>query len=97
MKHFVIPDCQVRPGDDLKYLSYIGKYIVDKRPEKIICLGDFADMPSLSSYDVGKKSFEGRRYTNDIKAVQEAMYELVGPIIEHNYLAAKNHKPRYKP
>ena len=60
MKHLIIPDCQVKDGVPLEYLEWIGHYIVEKKPDVIINIGDFADMPSLSSYDVGKKSFEGR-------------------------------------
>ena len=35
-------------------------------------MGDWADMPSLSLYDKGKKSFEGRRYKEDIEAALDA-------------------------
>jgi hypothetical protein len=35
-------------------------------------MGDWEDMPSLSSYDVGKKCYEGRRYKEDIRAAVEA-------------------------
>ena len=49
MRHLIIPDCQVRPGDDLSFLNWIGQYIIDKKPDVIVHLGDFADMPSLSS------------------------------------------------
>ena len=73
MKHLIIPDTQVKRGVDLSYLEWIGKYIVDKKPDVIVQIGDFADMPSLSSYDVGKKSFEGRRYKDDIEAAREGM------------------------
>ena len=68
MKHLIIPDTQVKPDVDLSYLEWIGQYIVEKKPDVLIQIGDFADMPSLSSYDIGKKSFEGRRYKDDIKA-----------------------------
>ncbi len=34
-------------------------------------------MPSLSSYDAGKKSFEGRRYKADVEAASAAMDRLV--------------------
>lgn len=81
-RHIVIPDCQVRSGDDFEYLRRIGEYIAEKQPEVIVCIGDFADMPSLSSYDVGKKAFEGRRYKNDIEAVRMAMWALLEPIID---------------
>ncbi|MBA2413207.1 MAG: hypothetical protein H0V63_10340 [Burkholderiaceae bacterium] len=80
MRHAVIPDVQAKPGVSLKYLTAIGKYLAEKQPERIICIGDFADMPSLSSYDKGKKSFEGRRYRKDIDAVQRAMEALMTPI-----------------
>jgi len=97
LKHFIIPDCQVRPGDDFNYLYKIGQYIAEKKPDVIVCLGDFADMPSLSSYDVGKKDFEGRRYTNDIDAAVEAMNELMIPIANEQIRLGVNKKRRWKP
>lgn len=96
-KHLVIPDCQVKPGVDTSYLEWIGKYIVEKKPDVIVQIGDFADMPSLSSYDVGKKAFEGRRYKDDIKAAQDGMDRLLGPLREHNSRARKNKEKQYKP
>jgi len=97
MKHMVLPDCQAKPGIDFTYLTKIGKYIVEKKPDKLICLGDFADMPSLSSYDVGKKSFEGKRYLKDIEASHEAMKALLTPLWEFNAKAKKNKEKQYKP
>ena len=88
---------QAKPGVDFAYLTRIGKFLVDKKPDVIIQIGDFADMPSLSSYDVGKKSFEGRRYRADILAAHAAMEALLQPIKEYNANAVKNHKPRYYP
>ena len=96
-KHFVIPDCQVKPEHDTSYLRNIGQYIVDKRPDVVVCIGDFADMPSLSSYDVGTKSFEGRRYRNDVAATKAAMDNLLAPLNEYNTRARRNHKERYSP
>jgi len=96
-KHFVVPDVQAKPGNDFTFLRNIGHYIVEKKPDVLVCIGDFADMPSLSSYDVGKKSFEGRRYKADIQASQEAMYYLLGPINEHNERQRKNGKKQYHP
>lgn len=95
--HLVLPDCQIRPGDNTEFLTAIGSYIVKKQPDVIVCLGDFADMPSLSSYDVGKKSFEGRRYRNDVVASINAMEALLQPIQEYNSKARKNKEKQYKP
>lgn len=97
MKHLVLPDTQCRPGDDFRFLSAIGHYIVEKKPDVIIHLGDHADMPSLSSYDVGKKVFEGRRYKADIEAAKEAMENLLYPIKEFNERAVKSKHAKYLP
>lgn len=93
----VIPDVQVKPGVDISHLKWLGQYIVDKRPEKIVCIGDFADMPSLSSYDVGKKSFEGRRYRADVEASHNAMNDLLGPLFIHNIRQARFKQKQYHP
>jgi len=97
MKHLVIPDVQAKDGHDFTYLNRIGRYIVEKKPDKLICLGDFADMPSLSSYDQGKKSFEGRRYMKDIQASHDAMEALLSPIWEFNHKAKRNKEKQYHP
>lgn len=96
-KHLVIPDVQAKPGHDFRFLSKLGHYIVEKQPDTIICIGDFADMPSLSSYDVGKKSFEGRRYKDDIEAARVAMETLLEPLWTFNTKAKKNKEKLYKP
>ena len=93
----MIPDIQAKPGVDLSHLKWIGEYIVDKQPDVIICIGDFADMESLSSYDKGKKSFEGRRYKADIAAARDAMDLLLAPMKAFNEHAVKNHRARYRP
>jgi hypothetical protein len=77
--HLVIPDTQVKPGASTDHLEWIGRYIAVKRPDVIVMIGDFADMPSLSSYDKGKKSFEGRRYMDDIMAARAGMERLTAP------------------
>jgi hypothetical protein len=95
--HLIIPDVQIKPNEDYSFLSVIGNYIVDKKPDVVVCLGDFADMPSLSSYDVGKKSFEGRRYKDDVASVHEAMDMLLEPLYTYNHFATKNKKKQYHP
>jgi hypothetical protein len=54
-------------------------------------------MPSLSSYDVGKKSFEGRRYSADVKAGNDAM-KLFTDTIKAEQKRLRKHKKRiWKP
>ena len=97
MKLLVIPDTQVKPGVALDYLSHIGQYIVDKKPDAVVHLGDHWDMPSLSSYDFGKRQYEGRRYKADIEAGNRGMMELLDPLYEYNGKQRINKKKPYKP
>jgi len=96
-KHLIIPDTQVKAGVPLQHLKWAGQYIVDKKPDVIIHIGDFADMESLSQYDVGKKSFEGRRYKRDIEVAKYAMNLLLEPMREYNRKASKNGTKKYNP
>lgn len=82
--HLIIPDTQAKAGVPTDHLRWIGEYIVEKQPDVIVHIGDHADMPSLSSYDVGKAAFEGRRYTLDIDAANEAFDVLCAPMDRHN-------------
>jgi Calcineurin-like phosphoesterase len=91
--HLVIPDTQVKDGVPLEHMEWIGNYLVEKQPDVIVQIGDFADMPSLSNYDRGKASAEGRRYTKDIRAVHKAMDMLLKPIQDHNRTAKEKYTP----
>src|SRR3990167_11012151 len=93
----IIPDTQIKENVPLEHITLIGKYLVEKKPEVVVMLGDWADMPSLSSYDVGLKSYEGRRYKTDIEISRKAMKLLFDPMISYNAKAGINHKERYKP
>ncbi len=93
--HLVIPDVQMRPGVRDDHMEWIGNYIVEKKPDTIICIGDFADMSSLCIYEKGKLPFEGRRYVNDINASRKAMDKLFKPIDDYNRTARKGEQ--YKP
>lgn len=82
--HLVIPDCQVKPDVDITHIHALGNWIVEHRPDTICNIGDFADMPSLSSYDIGKKEFEGRRYVHDLQSVHDAQVALLSPMLAYN-------------
>lgn len=97
MKHMVIPDTQVKPGVDTDHLYWAGKYACDKRPEVIVHIGDHWDMESLSSYDKGTKSFEGRSYKRDIHAGNQAMYKFMAPIMQLQEKQRRHGKKIYRP
>ena len=51
----VICDPHAHPNYDNKRFTDLGRFIVKTRPDIIVCIGDMADMPSLSMYDKGTK------------------------------------------
>lgn len=93
----VLGDTQVKPGHDLSYITHMGEYIVDKRPDIVVCIGDWFDFESLSSYDRGKKSFEGRRLLADIKAGHDAMELLFAPLKRLQAQQKRFKKKLYEP
>jgi hypothetical protein len=98
MRVLVIPDCQIKEGVPLEHLTWAGKAIVDYKPDVVVNIGDFADMPSLSTHDVkGSKYFEGKRYTKDVAVVKDAMQMLLAPLKEMQSKQKKNKEKVYKP
>lgn len=67
-KHLVVPDPHAHPDYNNNRAIWLGKLIIDEKPDVVVMLGDMADIPSLCSYDKGKKSFQGRSYKKDIDA-----------------------------
>ena len=100
MKHLnilAIPDTQAKPGVDLSYMRHIGEYIVDKRPDVIVHLGDAFDLPSLSSYDKGTAKFEGRRLKKDIEYGKKSLQYLLQPLKDLQRGQKFHRKKVYKP
>ncbi len=60
-------------------------------------MGDWADMKSLSSYDKGRKDFEGRRYERDIESANNALERVTEEIDRHNENCRKSKKSLYRP
>ena len=86
---FVIGDTQCKQGIDNTYMHWIGAYIARKKPDIIVHIGDHYDMASLSSYDKGQLSAEGRRVRADIAAGDEGL-----EILEQHIKSVPNYNPR---
>ena len=69
----------------------------EEKPDVVVCLGDWFDMASLSSHDKGKKSFEGRRYKQDVAVGVDAFEKTWAPTFKWNKQRSKNHKAQYNP
>lgn len=79
LKIAYIPDVQAMEGVPLDHLDCAGKYIAAKRPDVVVCGGDFGDFPSLSRFGTALER-EGLRYKKDVAAFHEAMERLMNPI-----------------
>lgn len=95
-RHLIVPDTQVKPGVDTSHMDWIGRAIMEYRPDVIVHLGDHWDMESLSSY-ASRKQMEGKRYKADIEAGNAAMKRLLKPLREYNKRQARNKKAQYNP
>lgn len=96
-KHLIIPDVQCKDGVPLDHLRWAGNYAVAKKPDVILCIGDFCDMESLCSFDYGKKAFEGRRYRKDIATAHLAMEMFITPILAEQERQRRNKEKVWKP
>jgi len=88
--HLIIPDTHAHPDHHNDRFEWLGRMVVDIKPDVVVMIGDWADMPSLCSYDKGTKGFEGRRYYHDIEAAIDAQERFFAPI-----KAAKKRRPTF--
>lgn len=100
MIHLVIPDGHANPSFSNKRFRLLGRLLYDLRPDKLINLGDGADFSSLSSYDKGKRTFQGRTYQSDINSFRDSQEELWSPLkkakrkLPYSYYFIGNHEQR---
>jgi hypothetical protein len=98
MRHLIIPDTQIRPGCDTTHLDWAARAAIDYKPDVIAVMGDWWDLPSLSTHDApGSKEAEGRRVMPDIDAGNEAFARFAGLIQREIDRIASNHKRRWLP
>jgi hypothetical protein len=92
-RHLCIPDCQIKKGVPTEHLSWAAEAILEYKPDVIVNLGDFWDMPSLSSYDApGSKKMEGARYEDDVQSGNDAWRLISDPILKEVNRLKKNKK-----
>lgn len=85
----VVPDPHAHPDHKNDRADWLGKLILDRKPDVVVNMGDTFDMPSLSAYDRGKASFHGASYEKDIISGLDFLDRMWHPI-----RAAKKKKPR---
>ena len=81
MKHCLIPDTQIYHKSNVKHIQAAANYLSKHRPNKIIIIGDWWDMPSLSSYDkAGDKGWEDKDVQADLDSGWAAMHTFLRTI-----------------
>lgn len=78
--YLVIPDQHAVPYFNNDRADWLGKFMKDLKPEVVVNMGDCADMESLSSYDKGSRSFQGKSYKADIDAHLNFQERLWAPL-----------------
>ena len=86
--HLVIPDPHAHPDYHNERATWLGKLIVAIKPDSVINVGDMWDMPSMNTFEMGKKTW-GRQYGRDLAAGLEFDERLWAPTRK-----AKRKKPR---
>lgn len=98
--HLWIPDPHAHYEHHNRRAEWVGKLINDIKPDVVVCGGDSADMPSLASYDKGKRSFQGRTYRADVDAhldFQDRLWSVVKATkkkLPDRYFLEGNHEHR---
>lgn len=98
--HVVIPDIHAHPSFNNDRADYLAKFLIDVQPDVVVSIGDVFDMPSLSSYDKGRRSFQGRKYADDIASGVEFQDRMWGPVktrkkrLPHRIQLVGNHEYR---
>lgn len=95
-----MPDPHAHPKHNNDRASYVGQLLLDIKPDIFVNIGDLADMESLSSYDKGKRDFQGRTYRADIDAALDFSERLFQPLrnqkrrLPHSVFIEGNHENR---
>lgn len=93
----VLPDSHSKPNVSNERYDWLARMIIDRRPDIVVDLGDFADMESLSSYDKGKLSGQNRFVQDDIKAARDARERLTRPILDLQEKQIRSKHKVYRP
>lgn len=96
MKILVIGDSHTAPGQDLRRIDALGKWILKNRPDVVVDIGDWASMDSISVHG-GRASMEGQRYAHDIETSVGARKRLMAPVDRYNARRADGKHKQWKP
>lgn len=80
MKHLVFGCAHAKPSQDNERADYIGKLILEEKPDVVVNLGDLWDLDSLCEYDKSTRAAIGRNYQKDVQSGVEFIDRVFHPI-----------------
>lgn len=98
--HLVFSCCHAHPDHSNERADYLGRLIADVKPDVVVNLGDAVDLPSLSSFEKGRKGFKGLTYERDITSHIDFQTRLWSPTqlrkkkLPHRVVLHGNHEQR---
>lgn len=88
----LITDPHTHPNDNFDRFDWLGKMLLEDKPRRIICLGDFYSLDSMSTYD----NIPASTLAEDIAAGVEAQRRLFTPLSDWNKRQRSHrHRPHY--
>jgi predicted phosphodiesterase len=94
----LIPDAHVTADEDLTRFDQCAKLILEREFDRIIIMGDFVSLDSLSDFDMNKRLLmEHRRYEADIRGGNLALDMLFSPIQVRNRVRKQHKMRQYRP
>jgi hypothetical protein len=97
-RHIIIPDTQLKPGVDITHIDWAAQALVHYKPDTVVVIGDWWDMPSLSMHDApGSAEANGRNVLCDIAAGNEAFERLVAPMQKERARLVKQKAKQWNP
>ena len=95
--HLVIPDAHASINVSNRRFDWLGEFILEEQPDVIIDIGDFGDLSTLGTYDVGTKNGEGKRILDEVACIKDASDRVFKRISTYNSTRTRHKKPQYNP
>ena len=78
IKIVVLPDMHAHPDYDNKRFNLAGEFAAEQQPDVLVCVGDFADVTSLTEHN-SKLERSSKRWKLDKQVTKDAMATLMRP------------------
>lgn len=95
----VVPDAHVDLKQNLIRFKALGNYIVEKKPEAVVILGDFGTFDSVNSHE-NRDTIKGAKLptiAEDFEACKKAISLLIEPLLKLQAKQKRNKEKIYKP